>query len=72
MSLLEIISRLCDVITILADIVEEQQIAIEHSKIEEVVKEEFRQRVKKTDKEMNIIGHQMRKVCNTAEMFGKE
>lgn len=74
MSSLEIISRLCDVTNALSDIVKKQQTVIEHSKIEEAVKEELRQMVKETDREMDVLEYRMRKICDTddAETFGKE
>lgn len=41
MSLLEIISKLCEVTEILSEIVKKQQIVIEQSKIEETIKREL-------------------------------
>lgn len=74
MSSLEIISRLCDVTNTLSDIVKKQQTIIEQSKIEEKVKEELRQMVKETDREMDVLEYRMRKICDTddVEEFGKE
>lgn len=74
MSSLEIISRLCEVTNTLADIVKKQQIAIERSKIEEAVKEELRQQVKETDRELDVLEYRMRRLCDTddVETFGKE
>lgn len=74
MSPLEIISRLCDVTTNLSEIVQKQQTIIERSKIEESVKEELRQQVKKVDDEMDVIEYNSRRICDTddTEAFGKE
>lgn len=74
MSTLEIISRLCDVTTNLSEIVRKQQTIIEHSKIEESVKEELRQQVKETERELDVIEYHSRRICDTddIEAFGKE
>ena len=74
MSPLEIISRLCDATTNLSEIVQKQQTIIERSKIEESVKEELRQQVKKVDDEMDVIEYNSRRICDTddTEAFGKE
>lgn len=74
MSSLEIISRLCDVTNALSEIVKKQQTVIEHSKIEEAVKEELRQMVKETDREMDVLEYRMWRICDTddVEGFGKE
>lgn len=74
MSSLEIISRLCEVTETLSEIVKKQQTIIEQSKIEEEVKEELRQQVKETDRELDVLEYRMRKLCDTddVEAFGKE
>ena len=74
MSSLEIISRLCDVTNTLADIVKKQQTVIEQSKIEEAVKEELRQQVRETDRELDVLEYRMRKLCDVDDVgaFGKE
>lgn len=76
MSSLEIISRLCDVTETLSGIVKKQQIIIEQSKIEEAVKQELRQKIKETDKEMDVLDYGVRKYCDTGDIettgFGKE
>ena len=74
MSSLEIISRLCEVTETLSEIVKKQQTIIEQSKIEEAVKEEMRQQVKETDRELDVIEYHMRKLCDTddVEASGKE
>lgn len=64
MSMLEIISRLCNVTNILSDIVKKQQIIIEQSKIEEKVAEELKQQIKGTDKELDVIEYYSRKFCD--------
>lgn len=75
MSPLEIISRMCDVINTLSDIVKKQQEIIEQSKIEEAVKADLRQQVKETDRELDVIEYHSRRFCNTDDIeatFGKE
>jgi len=74
MSQLEIISRLCDVTTVLSEIVRKQQEIIERSKIEEVVKKELRQQVKAADGELDVLEYHMRRDCDTddIETFGEE
>ena len=73
MSPLEIISRLCDVTQNLSAIVKKQQTIIEQSKIEEAVKAELRQDVKKTDGEMDVLEYHMRRYCDIeATEFGKD
>ena len=53
MSLLEIISKLCEVTEILSEIVKKQQIVIEQSKIEETIKRELQQNIKEADEKTN-------------------
>lgn len=60
MSLLEIISKLCEVTEILSEIVKKQQIVIEQSKIEEMVKEELRQGVEEADEATNVLEYRLR------------
>lgn len=62
MNTLEIISRLCEVTNILAEIVKNQQTIIEQSKIEETIKQELRQTVEETDRELDMLGHNMRRI----------
>lgn len=57
MNNLELISRLSDVISNLSEIVKCQQTIIEQSKIEEMVKEELRMKIKSTESEIRIIEH---------------
>ena len=74
MSPLEIISRLCGVTTTLSEIVRRQQEIIERAKIEEAVKEELRQQVKETDRELDVLEYHMRRTCDTDDIdaFGEE
>lgn len=74
MTTLEIISRLCEVVNELSSIVEKQQETIERSKVEEAVKEEIRQQVRETEKELDVIEYHTRRICDTddIEKFGKE
>ena len=74
MSPLEIISRLCDVTNTLSGIVKKQQETIERSKVEEAVKEELRQQVRETERELDVIEYHTRRICDTddIEQFGKE
>lgn len=75
MSALEIISRMCDVTNVLSDIVKKQQTIIEQSKVEEAVKEELRQQVKETERELDVIEWHSRRFCDTDDIeatFGKE
>lgn len=74
MSPLEIISRLCDVTNELSNIVKKQQEIIEHSKVEEVVKEELRQQVKGAEKRLDVIEYHSRRFCDAddIERFGEE
>jgi hypothetical protein len=75
MSLLEIVSRLCDVTNTLSDIVKKQQIIIEQSKIEEAVKKELRRQVKETDRELDVIEYHSRRYADTDDIeatFGEE
>ena len=76
MSTLEIISQLCDVTEILAQIVKKQQTIIEQSKIEEAVKTEMKQNVESAYKEMDALEYKMRSYCDTDDIeateFGKE
>ncbi len=60
MNSLEIISRLCSVTEMLAEIVEEQQTTIERSKIEDEVKEDLRKKVKDVDDKMDALEYAMR------------
>jgi hypothetical protein len=66
---------MCDVTTVLSDIVKKQQIIIEQSKIEEEVKAELRQQVVEAGRELDAIEYHTRRFCNTdieATEFGKE
>lgn len=65
MTTLEIISRLCEVSSILSDIVKKQQETIERSKVEEAVKEELRQQVKEAERELDVIEYNSREYRNT-------
>lgn len=60
MSLLEIISKLCEVTEILSEIVKKQQTVIEQLKIEETVKEELRQGVEEADEATNVLEYRLR------------
>lgn len=74
MSPLEIISRMCDVVNDLSDIVKKQQEVIERSKVEEAVKEELREMVREADKELDVLEYHQRRLCDTddVEAFGEE
>lgn len=74
MSPLEIISRMCDVVNDLSDIVKKQQEVIERSKVEEEVKEELREMVREADVELDVLEYHQRRLCDTdnEEAFGKE
>lgn len=74
MSSIEIISRLCEVTETLSEIVKKQQIIIEQSQIDEEIKEEIRKQVKETDRELDVLEHRMRKLCDTDDVgaFGRE
>lgn len=75
MSPLEIISRMCDAINTLSDIVKKQQEIIEQSKIEEAVRADIRQQVREADRELDVIEYHSRRFCDTddiEETFGKE
>lgn len=60
MSSLEIISGLCEVTETLSGIVKRQQTLIEQSKIEEALKEEFRNQVRDAEQELNALEYSMR------------
>lgn len=62
---LVIISEMCDIINALSDIVKKQQTEIEHSKVEEVIKEELRQMVKTVEDAMDINEHHLRRVIDS-------
>lgn len=64
MSLLEIISRLCDVTGLLSEIVKKQQIIIEQAKIESAVREELQKSIKRSDEELDMLEYRMRKYCD--------
>ena len=68
MSLLEIISRLCDVTGLLSEIVKKQQTIIEQAKIESVVREELRNSIKRSDEELDMLEYRMRKYCDTDDI----
>lgn len=75
MSALEIISRMCDVTSVLSGIVKKQQTIIEQSKIEEAVKAELRQQVNEAERELDVIEYHSRRFCDTDDIeatFGKE
>lgn len=65
---LEIISRLCEVNETLLEIVKKQQEIIEHSKIEEGVKEELRKMTEETDRELDVIEYHTRRFCDTDDV----
>ena len=69
MSLLEIISKLCEVTEILSEIVKKQQIVIEQSKIEETIKRELQQNIKEADEKTNTLEYGMRKYCDVDDKF---
>lgn len=68
MSLLEIISRLCDVTGLLSEIVKKQQIIIEQAKIESTVREELQKSIKRSDEELDMLEYRMRKYCDTDDV----
>jgi len=68
MSLLEIISRLCDVTGLLSEIVKKQQIIIEQAKIESAVREELQKSIKRSDEELDMLEYRMRKYCDTDDV----
>lgn len=68
MSLLEIISRLCDVTGLLSEIVKKQQIIIEQAKIESAVREELQKSIKRSDEELDMLEYRMRKYCDTDDI----
>lgn len=68
MSLLEIISRLCDVTGLLSEIVKKQQIIIEQAKIENAVREELQKSIKRSDEELDMLEYRMRKYCDTDDV----
>lgn len=68
MSLLEIISRLCDVTGLLSEIVKKQQIIIEQEKIESAVREELQKSIKRSDEELDMLEYRMRKYCDTDDV----
>lgn len=68
MSPLEIISRMCDVSAALSDIVKKQQMIIEKSKIEEQVKAEFRQQIKETERELDVIEYHSRRYADSDDI----
>ena len=68
MSLLEIISRLCDVTELLSEIVKKQQIIIEQAKIESAVREELQKSIKRSDEELDMLEYRMRKYCDTDDV----
>lgn len=72
MSLLEIISKLCEVTEILSEIVKKQQAIIEQSKVEEAIKEELQQNIKEVDKEANALEYRMRKYCDVDDVEATE
>ena len=65
MSLLEIISKLCEVTEILSEIVKKQQIVIEQSKIEETIKRELQQNIKEADEKTNTLEYGMRALSDS-------
>lgn len=69
MSLLEIISRLCDVTGLLSEIVKKQQIIIEQAKIESAVREELQKSIKRSDEELDMLEYRMRKYCDTDDKY---
>jgi flagellar biosynthesis/type III secretory pathway chaperone len=64
MSLLEIVSRLCDITNNLSDIVKKQQVIIEQSKIEAAVTKELRQWKKEIDRELDVIEYHSRRYAD--------
>lgn len=74
MTTLEIISRLCGITTELSEIVRKQQETIEHSKVEEAVKEELRQMVDGAERELDVMEYHLRRIVDTddVEAVGKE
>lgn len=68
MSLLEIISRLCDATGLLSEIVKKQQIIIEQAKIESAVREELQKSIKRSDEELDMLEYRMRKYCDTDDV----
>lgn len=68
MSLLEIISRLCDVTGLLSEIVKKQQMIVEQAKIESAVREELRKSIKRSDEELDMLEYRMRKYCDTDDI----
>ena len=68
MSLLEIISHLCDVTGLLSEIVKEQQTIIEQAKIEDAAREELQKSIKKSDEELDMLEYRMRKYCDTDDI----
>lgn len=72
MSLLEIISKLCEVTEILSEIVKKQQIVIEQSKIEETIKRELQQNIKEADEKTNTLEYGMRKYCDVDDIEATE
>ena len=72
MSLLEIISKLCEVTEILSEIVKKQQIVIEQSKIEETIKRELQQNIKEADEKTNTLESGMRKYCDVDDIEATE
>lgn len=73
MRTLELISRMCEAINLLSDIVKKQQTEIERSKVEESVKVELRQMVKEADDKLDILEYHSRRVIDTddGELFEK-
>lgn len=72
MSLLEIISKLCEVTEILSEIVKKQQIVIEQSKIEETIKRELQQNIKEADEKTNTLEYGMRKYYDVDDIEATE
>ena len=74
MTTLEIISRLCGIMSELSEIVRAQQENIERSKVEEEVKAELRQMVDGAERELDVMEYHLRRIVDTddVEAFGKE
>lgn len=65
MGTLEIIDRLCEATTLLADVVREQAVAIEQSNIEQEIKDDLQMKRKIIDEKMDIIEFHTRRVIDT-------
>lgn len=65
MGTLEIIDRLCEATTLLADVVREQAAVIEQSNIEQEIKDDLQMKRNKIDAEMDIIEFHTRRIVDT-------